>query len=457
MRIPSVKLKIRQFAIALAALCALTGAGTSAAGTVSGIVTNGTTGTVAAGVDVILIQLQGGMQPVATTKTDASGHYEFNNPQLGAAPMLVRVVYRGVNYHEPIPPGKATANVDVYEPTDKSTAFTVPNHAVIVQPRGNDLMIGEEYIISNKTTPPVAYFKKDGSFDFTLPQGAVFDQASAWGSSGMPVVQATIDKGKNQLAVAFPFRPGESGVRVSYKLPYTDNHATVRNISHYPSERLIIAAPPSVQISGTGIAPAGQDQGMSIYTRDNVAANEPIDISVSGVGPAAPPQGAVTAPGASAGAGVDDSQNPSVNSRADSGGGTEAPTATAIAIPARIEGIKWILVGGFAAIFLLGFAYLMMRPQPAVAGGAAVAAPTVASAAWTGSPAAANAPEVSAPRISPAEPIAAIDNKVRDGLDALKDSLFRLELRRQAGTISEDEYARERARVEKVLHDLVKG
>jgi hypothetical protein len=30
-------------------------------------------------------------------------------------------------------------------------------------------------------------------------------------------------------------------------------------------------------------------------------------------------------------------------------------------------------------------------------------------------------------------------------------------LRRQAGTISEDEYAQERARVEKVLHDLVKG
>jgi 5-hydroxyisourate hydrolase-like protein (transthyretin family) len=42
------------------------------AGTVSGIVTNGTTGKPAAGVDVILIQLQGGMQPVANTKTDAN-------------------------------------------------------------------------------------------------------------------------------------------------------------------------------------------------------------------------------------------------------------------------------------------------------------------------------------------------------------------------------------------------
>jgi hypothetical protein len=39
----------------------------------------------------------------------------------------------------------------------------------------------------------------------------------------------------------------------------------------------------------------------------------------------------------------------------------------------------------------------------------------------------------------------------------LKDTLFRLELRRQAGTISEAEYNQERARAEKVLRDLVRG
>ena len=43
---------------------------------------------------MILIQLQGGMQPVANTKTDAQGHYSFDNPALGAAPMLIRAVYQ---------------------------------------------------------------------------------------------------------------------------------------------------------------------------------------------------------------------------------------------------------------------------------------------------------------------------------------------------------------------------
>ena len=38
-----------------------------------------------------------------------------------------------------------------------------------------------------------------------------------------------------------------------------------------------------------------------------------------------------------------------------------------------------------------------------------------------------------------------------------KDTLFRLELRHQAGTISEQEYLEQRARAEKTIRDLVKG
>jgi hypothetical protein len=50
-----------------------------------------------------------------------------------------------------------------------------------------------------------------------------------------------------------------------------------------------------------------------------------------------------------------------------------------------------------------------------------------------------------------------LDRDVGTSLDALKDAMFRLELRRQAGTISEEEYSRKRAEAEKILRDLVKG
>lgn len=53
--------------------------------------------------------------------------------------------------------------------------------------------------------------------------------------------------------------------------------------------------------------------------------------------------------------------------------------------------------------------------------------------------------------------VPAVEREVQNGLDSLKDRLFRLELRRQAGTISEEDYARERARTEQILRELVRG
>src|SRR5271155_5808668 len=107
------------------------------AGTVTGTVLNGTTGKPAAGVEMILIRLQGGMQPVAKTTTDPDGHYKFDDPGLDAGPMLIRAVYRGVNYHEPATPDKTTVDVQVFEPTDKASAFAVTVHAIIIPANGS--------------------------------------------------------------------------------------------------------------------------------------------------------------------------------------------------------------------------------------------------------------------------------------------------------------------------------
>ena len=119
------------------------------AGTIHGTVKNGTTGKPAAGIEVILIQLQGGMQPVANSKTDGQGQFSFDNASLGAQPMLVRAVYHGVNFHQPAPPGKTEIQIEVFEPTADAKTITVPSHIVIVQPNGSSLLIGEEYSIQN--------------------------------------------------------------------------------------------------------------------------------------------------------------------------------------------------------------------------------------------------------------------------------------------------------------------
>jgi len=257
-------------------------------------------------------------------------------------------------------------------------------------------------------------------------------------------VQGTIDKGKDKMAIAFPFRPGESGVRLAYKMPYPGNHLTLQNVSPYAIGKLIIAAPPAMQISGPGISAAGQDQGFNVYTVDNVAANAPVQISVSGT---APMPAGNAAGDASGGPGADNSQNPSVNSRAgDSGGGVEGPTVTATAIPARLDSLKWVLTGGFAAIFVLGFTYLWMKPQTAAL--QPTAASTVESFVT---------PLRSAALGQPAVTVAQLNREVTGSMDELKDRMLRLELRHQAGTIGEEDYARERARLEQTIRELVQG
>ena len=53
--------------------------------------------------------------------------------------------------------------------------------------------------------------------------------------------------------------------------------------------------------------------------------------------------------------------------------------------------------------------------------------------------------------------VAAVDREVSGSLDDLKEKIFRLELRHQAGTISDEEYTRQRAQVEQTLRNLVRG
>jgi hypothetical protein len=446
------------------ALASLVVGSASFAGTVSGTVRNGTNGQLAAGVDVILIQLQGGMTPVASTKTDSAGKFSFTNPGLGQAPMLLRAVYKGVNYHEPVAPGKSTADIEIFEPTSKASSISIAARAIILQPSPSGLLVGEEYSVQNKTQPPLAYYRDDGSFLFAIPPGAQLHETSAAGSSGMPVIQHAIDKGKGLSAIAFAFRPGDSDVRVSYNLPYTDNHAAFRVSSPYAAARVAVFAPPTVQISAEGFSPAGSEQGFSVYLRENVPANTSFTVSASGTAP--PPPGAQS--GADSGATdtspspADNTQNPSVNSRIEESG-AEAPTASITTLPARIDGIKWILVSGFAALFLLGFAFLWLRPLPPAASIAATGAmpamlvgPGAASAAKASAVAPAFAAASAAPSAGSAS-LSEADQAIQSTMNTLKDALFRLELRRQSGALAEEEYVRERGRLEKVLRDLVRS
>jgi hypothetical protein len=424
----------------LAALLFLQASG-AAAGTLHGTVKNGTTGKPAAGVQLILLQLQGGMQAVASAKSDAQGQFSIENSGIGAQPMLLRAVFNDINFHQPVPPGKSEIDITVYEPTKDPKTISVISRIVFFQPNGSTLTVGEEFAVQNNSQPPKAFFQPGGNFDFRIPENAKLQQVAASGSAGMPVVQAPIDKTGGKYAIAYAFRPGESTVRYSYELPYPGNAATVPVESPYNAGRLLVVAPPTVQIAGAELQPGGQEQGMNIYGRENVAANTALSVSVSGTAPPPADTNAASAP-------------------AQGRDAPEGASGNIQVIPGRLDVLKWPLIGGFAVLFALGAFLLARKPVamavPAGAGGAEAVATAPAPVA----PSSQKAPS-SAARPQSASALTAnlaeMDAQVGTSLDSLKERLFRLELRHQAGTITEEEYARERSRAEQVLRDLLRG
>src|SRR5258705_4950603 len=115
-----------------------------------------------------------------------------------------------------------------------------------------------------------------------------------------------------------------------------------------------------------------------------------------------------------------------------------APAASIQSIPGRLDVLKWPLIAGFVGIFALGAMLLARKPVMAVPGDVP-------------------APSGKAKTAAKSKKLSQVDAAVDTSLEALKDQMFRLELRRQAGTISEEEYAQERARAEKTLRELVRG
>jgi hypothetical protein len=419
------------------------------AGTLSGTVVNRTTGKPAPDVDLTLLSPTQGMRILGSAKSDAQGRFVVTNEAIGMAPTLIRATYHDLSFNTFAPPGRPVVDVEIYDISKEPKTVTVASHIVIFQPRDGKLIGAEEYEVQNNSQPPIAFFRADGNFNFAIPEnGSLGPVTTTSSETGMPVNQASIEKSKGHYAISYPFRPGQTNVRLSYELPYANNSATLALPAVYPGVKLLVVAPPGVNISGDGLTAAGQEQGMMVYTHDPLAANGTLSVSVSG-------QGSAAANGGEQGQGGAPQEG---NSRT----GPEVITA-----PSRLDDFKWYLFAGLAALFAMG-AILLTRKQVVVVGAAAEeSSPPQANSAKVAkqkkSPAvAAGASAPGAAKSRPANsnagsPAAALDQHVSASMDSLKDQIFRLELRHQAGTISEEDYAREKAQIEKLLRDLVKG
>src|ERR1017187_10336259 len=129
----------------------LTGALAQAA-TVTGTVTDKTTGKPAVGDTVVLVDVQAGMGEVAHATTDAGGHYSLALP--GNSPYLVRVTHQGAGYFIAAPQGGAPGDIPVYDVAAKVQGVFIEADVIEVETENGQLKVDERYFVHNTSNPP---------------------------------------------------------------------------------------------------------------------------------------------------------------------------------------------------------------------------------------------------------------------------------------------------------------
>ncbi len=414
------------------------------ADTLTGTVKNGTNGKPAGGDDVVLLNLAQGMEEAARTKTDAKGNFSFNLPDLSGAPHLIRVIHQGVTYHRMAPPGTTSVEAQVYDVVKKVDALSVTADVMRVEAQDNVLKVIRLFAIDNKSNPPKTQMN-DQNFEFYLPEGAEIDQAMAKTAGGQPInATAVPQKEKNRYAFIFPLRPGETQFQIEFHLPYS-GQASLDPRSLYPADHLVVMLPKSMQFSGPASFQSMQDPGQSdsqVEVVSNAQPSQSLAFKVSGTG-VLPARGEG---GGGGNQGVGGEQTAGRDSRP--GGGLGPP----IDAPDPLEKYRWYILAGFALALTIGGYYIAKRSpaKAALAGGSRVLDPD--ETAELPRAAAVRAAKVTAPRA----PAAAGANHSGMLLAALKEEIFQLEVERQQGKISQQEYEKHKAALDQTLQRAVR-
>jgi hypothetical protein len=414
----------------------------ASADTLTGTVTNGTNGKPAGGDEVVLLRLAQGMEEAARTKTDARGNFKFNLPDLAGAPHLVRVIHQGVTYHRMAPPGTTSVEAQVFDVAKKVEGIGVTADVIRVEGQDNVLKVVRLFAVDNKSNPPKTQMS-DQNFEFYLPDGAQVDQAMAKTAGGQPInASAVPQKEKNRYAMMFPLRPGETQFQVEFHMPYS-GQATLDPKILYPADHVVVMLPKSMQFSGPASYQSMQDPGQSdsqVEVVSNAQTGQSLAFKVSGTGslPARNEGGTTQAAGGQQAGGGD----------ARPGGGLGPP----IDAPDPLEKYRWYILAGFALALTGGGYYIARRsPAKAAAGGASPAFDPNETAELPRAAAA----RPTKPAVAPPPPVAGSSHS-RMLLAALKEELFELEIERQQGKISQQEYEKHKAALDQTLQRAVR-
>src|ERR1017187_1754925 len=398
----------------------------AAAQNITGTVTNGTTGKPSAGDEVTLLSLSQGMEEVGSTKTDAQGKFSMAAPADQGAPHMVRVTHGGVSYFPqggPLMPGKTTAEVTVYDTAKKLDGVSQTVEVDRFQTDGKQLQGIALFAIKNASNPPRA-LDSDKTFEFVLPAGAVIDSGMAKSPGGQPLNTTPSDAGqKGHYAFSFPLRPGETQFQVSYHLPYSGEASfspkPLADVQHF-----VVMTPQGMTFTAKNaqrFQSMPDNSGAGIMVATNAMPGEDLSFKITGSGQfQAEGQQAAGGGEESGGGAMGGGQAAARDNRP--GGGLGAP----IDSDDPLHDYRAVILGVFAVVLVMGGAFVISKSNKQV---------LTAKAASTAD-------------VSEVAPKAARGAAL---LDAMKDELFHLELDRQQGKVTAEEYAKAKAALDETI------
>jgi hypothetical protein len=426
--------------ILLATLLCVILASLASAQTLTGKVMNATTGKLSAGDEVILLSLGQGMEESGRTKSDAKGNFSFklDNAQ---SPHLVRVIHQEVTYHRMAPPGSTSVEVEIYDVSKKVEGIQVVADIMRFQAGQGQMQIERSFSVQNSSRPPLTQMNEH-NLEFYVPQGATIVGGQAMTANGQPVNSAPVpeDAGKTRYSFLFPLRPGESRFSVVYTLPYTGS-VNIDPKSIYPLEHFVVMSPKSMQFSAASPAnyastpfPGQPDADVEVASNMKVADKLAFKISGEGVFQEQAEQGAQS--GGQGG-------SPQAENRP--GGGLGPP----IDAPDPLRQYRWYILGGFAAVLIIGGVFVASRQQSANRARSTLAG-AVSEEEFATAPFASQA---GARAVAAAPSPASTASKLLEGL---KEELFELEVEHKQGRISQEEYEKTKAALDQTLQRALK-
>jgi len=420
----------------------------ASAQTLTGTVKNATTNKPGAGDEVVLLSLGQGMEEAGRTKADAKGNFSFKLD--GQGPHLIRVIHQDVTYHRMAPPGTTSVEVEVYDVSKKVEGIQIVADIMRFQSGSGTMQIERTFAVQNDSKPPRTQMS-ERNLEFYVPDGAKIQEGQAMTAGGQPVNSAPVpvgDNAKNRYSFLFPLRPGESRFNVVYTIPYTGS-INIDPKLIYPLEHFVAIAPKAMQFAPANpnsykATPFPGQPDANVEVASNIQVGQQMAFKLTGEGELAAPvdqNGQQEGQGASGGQQADNRP----------GGGLGPP----IDAPPPLQKFQWWIIGGFAAVLIIGGVFVASRQQ---------ASNRKARAAATGLSEIEEAEDFEVPvakRSAGDSPAVAETSRLRNQptsklLEGLKEELFELEVEHKQGRITQEDYEKTKAALDHTLERALK-